>query len=141
MKTMSEETEAVLAEMKAQYPINTSEEGNMVHLDVKGTNNDFRLTVSKDENILFTETWHIHFGGHYPLTLKSLLDGLFAGKIQVIVKYRGNKPVGQKVKVIQDDGPNYVSWSRALVSPFWRPKSYKTFTYETANNAVNPTPN
>lgn len=109
----------------------------MTHLDVKGTNRDFRLTVSKNESIVFTDVWHIHFGGHYPLTLKLLLEGLFAGTIHVIVKFRGDKPVGQKVKVIQDGGPNYVSWSSALVSPFWRPKSYRTFTYETANNAIN----
>ena len=134
---MSDEIQSALTGMKEKYPLTTSEEGDLTHLDVKGTNGNFRLTVSKGESILFADVWHIHFGGHYPLSLESLLEGLFAGTIQVIVKFRGDKPVGQKVKIIQDDGPNYISWSSALVSPFWRPKSYRTFTYEIANNAIN----
>ena len=133
---MCGEIRFVLEEMKGKYPLTIFEEGDLIHLGVKGTNRDFRLTVCKNKSIVFTDVWHIHFGGHCPLTLKSLLEGLFAGTIHVIVKFRGDKPVAQKVKVIQDGEPNYVSWSSALVSPFWRPKSYRTFTYETAHYTI-----
>ncbi|MBS3763969.1 MAG: hypothetical protein ACLFWL_13675 [Candidatus Brocadiia bacterium] len=134
---MCDEIQAVLATMKEQYPLTICEEGDFVHLDVRGTRSNFRLTVSRSDNILFSDVWHIHFGRENPLTLHALLEGLFEGTIQVVVKFRGDMPVGQKVRVIQDDGPHHVSWSGVLLSPFWRRKSYRTFTYETASKTMN----
>ena len=133
---MSEEIWATLARIQEKYPVTTCSEGDLIHLDVDGLKEKFRLSISKKERILFADSWHLHFDDP-PITLDALLKGLFSGTIQIVVKFRGDKPVAQRTKVIQDDGPSYISWTSSLVSPFWRPKSYKTFTYEAANHANN----
>jgi len=128
----------VLARIQEKYFVTISSEGDFIHLDIKGVKETFRLTVSKKERILFSDAWHMHFDDP-PFTIESLLEGLFSGTVHIIVKFRGDKPVGQRVKVIQDKEPSYISWTSAsaLVSPFWRSKSYKTFTYEAANKTIN----
>lgn len=135
-ETINDEVLDTLATIQEKYSVTPSSEGDLIHLDVKGVKETFRLTVSKEECILFSNAWHIHFDDP-PLTLKLLLEDLFAGKVHIIVKFRADIPVGQRVKVIQNNEPIYISSTGVFMSPFWRPKSYKTFTYEAAEKAIN----
>ena len=136
METISDEILVTLARIQEKYAVTTCSEGDLIHLDVDGLKKKFRLSISKKERILFADCWHLHFDDP-PCTLKAVLEGLFSGTIQIVVKFRGNTPVAQRTKVIQDDGPRCISWTSSLVSPFWRPKSYKTFTYEASKHAIN----
>ncbi|MHC4521039.1 MAG: hypothetical protein ACYTAS_20800, partial [Planctomycetota bacterium] len=105
---------SALAKMKEKYSLTTRDEGDRIHLHVTGIREDFRLTVSMQDRVLVGDTWHIHLDKPPGTTLESLLEGLFSGAIHIVVKYRGDKPVGQRVKVVQEKGPSYVSWTGAL---------------------------
>jgi len=129
---MNEEVIATLKRLKEKYTFEISSEKDLIHLDVDGLNEKFRLSISPVDHIVFTKIWHEHFD-EPPMNLQSLLENLLSGNIQIVVKYRGDTPVSHRTRIIRNDGPKYSSWTRSLVSPFWRRKSYKTFTYEAAN--------
>ena len=123
---------AILARIEQDYNLTTTVEDDITLVDVEGLHNNFRLSISPETCAVYTDTWHEHYDDP-PSNLESLLRALLSGNVHIVVKYRGDKPVSHRVKVIQDNGPSYRSWTWSLKSPFWRRKSFKTFTYQAAN--------
>jgi hypothetical protein len=68
--------------------------------------------------------------------LEGFLDGLFSGRVEIIVTCRGKIPVGHKVCVQKDGGVEVISSTGSLVPLFWLAKSRKTLRYAIANKSV-----
>lgn len=126
-----------LAKIKDMYCFSTTSEGNEVHIDVRGLERAFRLSISPKYQMVYTDTWHEHYDD--PDDLARFLEGLFSGNIQIVVKFRGKTPVGHQAQIMQDGKPFVTSWIGAIASPFWRRKSYKRFEYNAAKGHSEPT--
>ena len=127
---------SALERIEEKYSLTICSEGAPILLDIDGLTEKFHLSISKDEHILFTDFWHIHLDDIPPFSPETFLEELFSGKIQIVVKFRGDTPIAQRINVIQEGKPKCICWVSGLFSPFWRPKSYKTFTYEAVKKAV-----
>lgn len=128
---------SALERIEEKYSVTICSEGDPIQLDIDGLREKFHLSISKGEHILFADFWHIHLDDIPPFDPETFLEEFFSGKIQIVVKFRGNKPVAQRINVIDDGKPRCICWVSSLFSPFWRPKSHKTFTYESAKKATN----
>lgn len=134
---MIDKVKDAIADLKEEYPITMMSVGDEIQLKIEGVQDTFVLSVSRHECILFTDVWHEHFDTADDLA--EFLDGLFTGRIQIVVKYRGQTPVAHKVQVLHGGKVNTVSWTGSLVSPFWRKKSYKTLEYRPAKHRLKRT--
>jgi hypothetical protein len=127
------DTEAI-QRLQRKYAASANQTPKGIHLRFPGVPDSFGLSTAHGEFTLFTSAWHEHFPDLDKL--ESFLDGLFSGRVEIVVTYRGKTPVAQQIRVREDGGFKVVSWTRSLVPLFWRPKSCKTLTYTTANNSV-----
>lgn len=134
---MNDRDKAAIAEIQEKWPVTATPGDNEICLEFSGIPEKFNLSTAHDEFTIFTDTWHEHFADMEQLV--SFFDGLFTGKIQIVVKYRGKTPVAHQVQVLEDKRVNVMSRTGGLVSPFWRPKSYRTLRYATANKELKAT--
>jgi hypothetical protein len=139
-KGMMDKVKEAIAKLKQDYPITETSAGGEIELKVEGVQETFRLATFRHECILFADAWHEHFDTADDLA--EFLDGLFTGRVQIVVKYRGKTPVAHKVRLLHEGKIHFVSWTGSLISLFlfWRKKSYKTLDYRRADKRLKQTP-
>ena len=123
----------VLNRLNRDYPLQYVTKGEMVHFTIEGIDDEFRASVLGDECIASTSEWHEHFSNADEM--EAFLKSLFEGKAEIIVTYRGNKPVSHRIQIVEEQRPRVVSRTGALFFPFWKPKTEKKKEYRIANKA------
>ncbi len=111
-----------------RYAAIANETPKGIRLQFPGIAESFDLSTAHDEFTLFTSTWHEHFTDMD--RLEGFLDGLLSGRVEIVVTYRGETPVGHKVRVQRAYGAEVVSSTGSLVPLFWRAKSCRTLSYK-----------
>jgi hypothetical protein len=124
--------------LQQKYAASATQTPEGIHLQFPGVSETFGLSTAHDEFTLFTAAWHEHFPDMDEL--EGFLGGLFSGRVEIVVTYRGKTAVGHKVRVQKDGGMKVMSRTVGLVPLFWRPRSCETLRYTTANKSVQPTP-
>lgn len=99
-----------------------------IALKFSGTSDNFTLSTKNDEFTIFADEWHEHFPNLEQL--KSFLTDLFSGTAKIVIKYLGKTPVAHQRQILKENNWIVMSRNGSLVSPFWKPKSYKTIGYE-----------
>jgi hypothetical protein len=121
----------VAARLREKYSATVREAAPAMKLEFPGIPHAFELSAD-DELTLFTDSWHEHFDSME--SLEAFLDDLFTGALQVIVTYRGSRPVAHRVVAQRDGKSRVVSRTGVLVPLFWRRKSLRTLTYARSSN-------
>jgi hypothetical protein len=124
---MNDQHTEAIKRLQHKYGASSTQTAKGTQLQFPGIPESFELSTANDEFTLFTSAWHEHFPNVEHL--EGFLDGLFSGRVEIIVTYRGETPVGHKVRVQRADRAEVVSSTGSLVPLFWRRKSYKTLTY------------
>lgn len=106
----------------------------MIHFTVQGIDEEFRASVLGNECIVSTSEWHEHFAS--PENMEAFLRCLLAGKAEIVVTYRGDKPVSHRVQIVGGKKPRVVSRTGSLFTPFWKPKTRKTKQYAIPSNGT-----
>ena len=128
----------VAARLQQKYSATVVETPRGLELLFPGMSDSFELSTANDELTVFTQSWHEHFEGID--TLERFLDGLFSGRLEIVVTYRGSTPVAHKVLARRDGKTKVMSSTRILVPLFWRRKSHRTLNYTIAPyQALEPT--
>jgi len=96
-------------------------------LQFPGVSESFELSTEHDEFTVFTSSWHEHFSDID--SLEPFFAGLLSGGVEVVVTYRGQKPVAHQIRRCVEGDATVVSRTAVLVSPFWRRKSHRTIRY------------
>jgi hypothetical protein len=122
----------VIEKIKSAFPVKvTTEKGIMIEFE--GVEEKFNLDTAHDEFTIYTDTWHYHFADMDMLL--TFFKDIFAGTLQIVVKFRGKTPVAHQVQLVKDGKVYVVSQTGILIPLFWRKKSYKTLNYKiTAND-------
>jgi hypothetical protein len=115
----------VAARLRDKFNATVRETGPTMELEFSGVPHAFELAAD-DELTLFTDSWHEHFDSVE--SLEAFLDGLFAGRLQVIVTYRGGIPVAHKVVAYRNGETRVLSRSGVLVPLFWKRRSRRTLS-------------
>jgi hypothetical protein len=127
----------VAARLREKYGATIRESARPMQIEFPDIPHAFELSAD-DELTLFTDSWHEHFD-----TMKSLeafLDHLFAGRLEVIVTYRGSTPVAHRIVGYRDGETHVLSRTGILLPLFWRRKSQRTLTYrKTPDHAIERT--
>lgn len=129
------EKDAITAIQK-KFPVKVVPVDNRLFLEFEGVPERFILAWANQEFTISTSAWHEHFGDLDQLL--DFLDSLFSGRIQIVVKYRGETPVRHQIQVLKDGKVNVISQTGALLPLFWRLKSLETLRYVIPNNAAQP---
>ncbi|MBN2381818.1 hypothetical protein JXQ70_02960 [bacterium] len=123
-------TEAILVildRVKRDYMLTYSVKGDMVHFTIEGIEDEFKASVLGEECVLSTHEWHEHLSS--PAEMESFLRSLLSGRIEIIITYRGNKPVAHRVQRVVDGHVQVFSRTGDLFFPFWRLKTQKKLDY------------
>jgi len=131
---MNDQHTEAMKRLQQKYAASATQTAKGFRLQFPGIPEPFELSTAHGEFTLFTSAWHEHFPDVE--RLEGFLDGLFCGTVEIIVAYRGETPVGHKVRVQRVEGPEIVSSTGSLVPLFWRPKSYKTLRYQLPTNGL-----
>jgi hypothetical protein len=131
---MSDRNTEAIGRLQQRYAVSATQTPRGIHLQFPGVSETFELSTAHDEFTLLAAAWHEHFQSMDDL--EGFLDGLFSGRVEIVVTYRGKTPVGHKVRVQKDGDIKVMSSTGNLVPLFWRAKSYKTLRYTTANNSL-----
>lgn len=131
---MKDQDKEAIAKIQEKYSVSTSQGKHGICVEFAGVQEKFNLSTANDEFTIFTDEWHEHFADIDQVLI--FFDGLFAGTIQIVVKYRGKTPVGHQAQVLKKGQIDVVSRTGSLLSLFWRQKSFKTKKYQrTANKS------
>jgi hypothetical protein len=124
--------EEVAARLRQKYSATVVETPRGLELRFPGISDFFELSTANDELTVFTQSWHEHLEDIE--ALERFLDGLFSGRLEIVVTYRGRTPVAHKV-LARRDGETKVMSSTAILAPlFWRRKSNRTLSYTISPN-------
>ena len=121
----------VAARLRKKYGATVREVGRTMQLEFPDVPHAFELSAD-DELTLFTDSWHEHFDSME--SFEAFLGGLFAGRLQVIVTYRGTRPVAHKVVAHRGDDTRVLSRTGVLIPLFWKRKSQRTLSYAKSPN-------
>ena len=121
----------VAGRLREKYGATVREAGRSMQLEFPDIPDAFELSAD-DELTLFTDSWHEHFDSME--SFEAFLDGLFAGRLQVIVTYRGSTPVGHRVVAHRDGETRVLARTGVLVPLFWKRKSQRTLSYAKSPN-------
>jgi hypothetical protein len=89
---MGDRNMEVIRRLHQKYAATAAETPKGIHLRFPGVPESFELSTAHDELTLFTAAWHEHFSDTDDL--EGFLDGLFSGRVEIVVTYRGKRPVG-----------------------------------------------
>ncbi len=128
---MDDRDRDAVATLQNRFAVKATPTEKSTTLQFAGVPEKFNLSTKNNEFTIFTDAWHEHFADLSEL--QAFLDGLFSGRIQILVKYRGRTPVGHSTQVLKDGKVSVVSRTATLLPLFWRPKSYKTLNYTIAD--------
>jgi hypothetical protein len=101
MKT--ENITEILDRLNRDFSLKHITKGDMVHFTVEGIADEFRASILGDECIVSTTEWHEHFSTLEEM--EAFMKCLFTGKAEIIVTYRGDKPVSHRTQIIEDNHP------------------------------------
>jgi len=124
----------VAMRLRAKYAAIAEEMPRGLRLRFPGIADSFELFTDDDELTLFAESWHEHFSDLEDL--ERFLNALFAGRLEIVVTYRGDRPVGHRVLVRRDGETKVMSRTAVLVPLFWRRKSRRTLSYKMSPNQL-----
>jgi len=125
---MNEQDTDAARRLQQKYAASANQTPKGIRLRFPGIAEPFELSTAHEEFTLSTPALHEHFPDMDHL--EGFLDGLFSGRVEIVVTYRGETPVGHKVRVQRADGADVVSSTGSLVPLFWRAKSCKALSYE-----------
>ena len=128
---MNDRDKEAIARIREKYSVTTSDGKNGPCLEFSGVPEKFNLTTANNEFTVFTDEWHEHFADMDQLM--DFWDGLFAGRVRIVLKLRGKTVVGHQRQVLKDGKPEVMSWTGSLLPLFWRRKTFKTLGYTAAN--------
>lgn len=131
---MNDRDKAAITRIRQTFSVTATLIEKGICFEFAGIPEKFNLFTEKDEFIVFTDMWHEHFDNIDEVM--TFFDGLFTGRIQIEVKFRGKTPVGHQVQLLKDGKVDIMSQTGSIVPLFWRPKSYKTLKFITANKSI-----
>jgi hypothetical protein len=148
--TMTDHVKHILSGLKTKYPITDTWSGEKGEFKVSGIDDTFYIDFLSCDHCSLSNyySWHEHFierlgepyarGGHF--SLEEFLDGLFAGVIQIKVKYRGNTPVAHQVRGLRGGRIETIRWTKLLrLESFFKKRWYKELEYNITNKQLNET--
>jgi len=128
----------VATRLREKYAAIAEETARGLRLRFPSIADSFKLFTDDNELTLFADSWHEHFNDIEDL--ERFLDALFAGRLEVVVTYRGDRPVGHRVLARRDGETKVMSRTAVLVPLFWRRKSRRTLSYKMSpNQSLQPT--
>ena len=122
----------VAARLRQKYSATVVETPRGLELHFPGISDSFELSTANDELTVFHSLWHEHFEDTE--ALERFLDGLFSGRLEIVITYRGITPVAHKVLARQDGETKVMSSTAILVPLFWKRKSQRTLSYTISPN-------
>ena len=125
---MNDRNIKAISAIKGAFSVKATPSAKGTTLEFKGTADVFTLSTENDEYTIFTRDWHAHFPDIEQLS--SFLTALFTGTAKIIIKYRGKCAVAHQIQILKDGQWIVMSQTGSLISPFWKPKSYKTIGFE-----------
>lgn len=121
-----------LTNLGAEYPITVTGSGaKELQFSVAGVPGEFEILLIGGDCVIGRDGWHEHVGDGDGLS--NFLRLLFSGEIKIEVTYRGERPVAHRVWRTKDAKEASVTWTGALLSPFWRKKTRRIVEYIPAN--------
>ncbi len=91
---------------------------------------------ARDEFIVMGEGWHAHVTGDAGLV--ELLQDLFSGKVQVVVKLSGQHLLGAQLQEVDSEGTTSVRTMTCLLVPHFGKRRYEVVRYKDAIMSVRP---
>lgn len=123
-----------LDRLNRDYPLKYVRKGDEVHFTVEGITDEFWASILADECIVSTKDWHEHFSTLDDM--EAFMKCLFIGKAEIILTYRGDKPVSHRTQIVSETGPQVVSRTGAIFFPFWKSKTQRKKAYKIATPNV-----
>jgi len=131
---MNDRNIKAISAIKGAFSVKATPSAKGTTLEFTGTADLFTLSTANDEYTIFTRDWHAHFPDIEQLT--SFLTALFTGTAKIMVKYRGKCAVAYQIQILKDGQWIVMSQTGSLISPFWKPISYRTIGYENCQQSV-----
>lgn len=113
------------------YPIKVKPTDNGFEILLANGEDKLRIVDEGFECILYGQAWHKHC--ETAEELRQLLNNLFTGKTHVVVKFRGEQPVGYQLRTAEGDRVSVSRWIGKLFTPFWRRKRFVSIRFLNAD--------
>ena len=135
---MLEAVQRAVARIAERHGVEAERVADGLEIVLAGSAERLTVLVHEDACLCRADEWHVHL--HDADALADFLNRLFAGDVQIVVKYRGETPVAHQVQVTEAGRVRVVSQTRLLITPFWRRKSFRTLRYEHGIKSVETHP-